>query len=60
MKKSTIGILVLVIGIIINAFGTFKKIQHSPGADVWRTFGLITACAGLLIYCFALFSKKEN
>jgi hypothetical protein len=60
MKKTTIGIIVLVIGIVINAFGTIQKILHAPGADGWRTGGTIVCVIGLLIYCFALFSKKQN
>jgi Na+/melibiose symporter-like transporter len=60
MKKSTIGIVLLIVGIIINAFGTMQKITHAPGADGWRTTGIIVSVIGLLVYCFALFAKKKN
>ncbi len=59
MKKSTIGILLLVVGMLVGGVGVLQKITHSPNADAIRTTGTVIAVIGLLVYCYALFYKRK-
>ena len=60
MKKSTLGVVLLVIGIVIGGVGVLQKILHAPNANTIRTIGTTVSAIGLVIYCYALFYKKKN
>jgi uncharacterized membrane protein len=60
MKKSYIGIILLISGMLVGAFGVMQKIRHAPNADTIRTVGTIVCVIGLLVYSLGLFYKKKN
>jgi hypothetical protein len=60
MKKSTLGIIILVVGMLVGGVGVLQKIIHAPNADTIRTTGTIISVIGLIVYCYALFYKKQN
>ncbi len=60
MKKSSIGIILLISGMLVGAFGVMQKISHATNADTIRTVGTIVCVIGLLVYSLGLFYKKKN